>query len=138
MITMTGIKHELETMKKGRSAWARGVYNYAWELIDNIEQNHNYLGMKEHDQISINELEKYMLNGASNWNEYSWGGCSLIYDADIAQALCTPSELKKTDNGRRRPNNHEQWLDVQARALLQASHLIKSIAWRLDKKGVQA
>jgi hypothetical protein len=138
MITMAGIKHELETMKKGRSAWARGVYNYAWELIDNVEQNYNYIGMKEHDQISMKELECYMLNGASDWKSYSWGGSSLIYDSDIAQALCTPSELKKTDNGRRRPNKNEEWLDVQARALTQAAHLIKSIAWSLDRKGAQA
>lgn len=138
MITMKGIKHELETMKKGRSAWAHGVYNYAWELIDNVEQHYNYLGLREYDPISIREIDEYMLNGASDWWVYSWGGYSLIYDTDIAQALCTPSELKKTDNGRRRPNKNEQWLDVQARALTQAAHLIKSIAWSLDRKGVQA
>ena len=43
-----------------------------------------------------------------------------MYDGDIAAALCTPSELKKTRNGERRPNSREEWLDVQARALHQA------------------
>ena len=136
MATLNQIKHELK-QEKGRSAWRRGVINYAWELIYNIEQSHNYLGLKGDDNWNIKELEKAMLNGADNWSQYSWGGCSLIYDSDIAQELCTPSELKKTDNGRRRPNNREQWLDVQARALLQAAHLIKSIAWSLDRRGAQ-
>jgi hypothetical protein len=61
-----------------------------------------------------------LLNGASNWDQYSWGGCSLICDRDIAIRLCTPSELKKTRNGERRPNDREMWLDTQTRALRQA------------------
>ena len=66
-----------------------------------------------------------MLNGARSWHDYSWGGCSLIYDRDIANRVCTISELKKTDNGTKRPNRREEWLDVQARALHQAEMLIK-------------
>ena len=62
-----------------------------------------------------------MLNGAQDWEQYSWGGSALIYDGDIAERLCCPSELKKTRNGERRPNSREEWLDVQARALYQAS-----------------
>ena len=34
------------------------------------------------------ELEKILLNGAENWNQYSYGGCALIYDTDIAVTLC--------------------------------------------------
>lgn len=45
----------------------------------------------------------------------------MIYNADIAERLCCPSELKKTRNGERRPNNREEWLDTQARALYQAA-----------------
>lgn len=134
---MAQIKNELQK-EVGRSAWRRGVINYAWELIDNVEQSHNYLGLKDTDTIPMETLKASMLNGAENWHEYSWGGSSLIYDYDIAQELCTPSVLKKTDNGRRRPNKDEQWLDVQARALTQAAHLITSISYRIDRKGVQA
>ena len=50
---------------------------------------------------------------------------ALLYDEDIAENLCSPSELKKCKNGMLRPNKQEQWLDVQARALLQAEKLIK-------------
>ena len=60
------------------------------------------------------------LNGARNWSDYSWGGSAFVYDRDIAAALCTPSELRRTRNGERRPNSREEWLDVQARALHQA------------------
>lgn len=77
------------------------------------------------DLESPSLIEKMALNGASNWDEYSWGGCSLIYDADIAERLCCPSELKKTRNGERRPNSREEWLDTQARALYQACNRLK-------------
>jgi hypothetical protein len=71
---------------------------------------------------------KALLNGADNWNESSWGGCYEIYNSDIAERLCTPSELKKTRQGERRPNSREEWLDVQARALHQAERLILRLA----------
>lgn len=135
MATLRQIKNELEK-EYGRSAWRRGVIAYAWELFDNIEQRENWLGLNSDTNYKATALDSIMLNGATNWSEYSWGGCSLIYDTDIAQQLCTPSELKKTDNGRKKPNHHEQWLDVQARALFQAAHRIKGITYRLDLKGV--
>ena len=53
---------------------------------------------------------------------------SLIYNEDIAERLCTPSELKKTRHGERRPNAREEWLDTQARALFQAYNLIGRLA----------
>ena len=73
-----------------------------------------------------------MLNGANNWDVYSWGGCSLIYNEDVAKRLCTPSELKKTRNGERRPNSREAWLETQARALRQAWWLIRNVAVGAD------
>ena len=133
MATLKQIKNELEK-EWGRSAWRKGVIGYAWELFDNIEQNENWLGLNSDTNYKASELDRIMLNGANNWEQYSWSGCSLIYDPDIAAALCTVSELKKTDNGRKRPNKNEEWLDVQARALLQAAHLIKGIAYRIDAK----
>ena len=66
------------------------------------------------------------MNGAMDWEDYSYGGCSLIYDGDIAERLCTPSELKKKDGGRLAPNSQESWLDVQTIALRQACIRIKS------------
>lgn len=60
------------------------------------------------------------MNGARDWNQYSYGGNACIYDSDIAEGLCTPSELKRRDYGRKKPNAREEWLDVQIRALYQA------------------
>lgn len=104
-----------------RSAWNKGVNLYALELVDYLEE------LAEGDYLHAEDLadrasrKKAMLNGAQDWSEYSWGGCSLIYDGDIAERLCTPSELKRTRGGERRPNAREEWLDTQARALFQAS-----------------
>ena len=72
--------------------------------------------------------KKHLLNGADNWKEYSYGGCSFVYNADICLRLCTPSTIKKTKNGMRNPNGKENWLDVQTRALYQASHIILKLA----------
>lgn len=111
--------------KNDRSAWGRAVRSDAIFMIDNIQQaisdGEMLVAMLYHSE----QIDNYLLNGAKDWNEYSWGGCALIYDSDIAKRYCTPSELKKTKNGERRPNASEEWLDVQARALFQASNRVK-------------
>lgn len=104
-----------------RSAWNKGVSLYAFELLDYLEELAKGDYLHAEDLADRASRKKAMLNGAQDWNEYSWGGCSLIYDSDIAERLCTPSELKKTRGGERRPNSWEEWLDTQARALFQAS-----------------
>lgn len=107
-----------------RSAWDRGVKVYALDLLEELAESIEQ-GWRDEDELcNRNMIEKALLNGASSWSEYSWGGCSLIYDRDIAKRLCTPSELRKTRNGERNPNSREQWIDTQARALYQACNLI--------------
>ena len=105
------------------SDWKRGVKEYTDELLDNLEEK-----AQSYERLPRNEkeLKEWLLNGAMDWEDYSYGGCSLIYDGQIAERLCTPSELKKKDGGRLAPNNQESWLDVQTRALRQASIRIKS------------
>lgn len=76
-----------------------------------------------------------MLNGAQDWGQYSWGGSALIYDGDIAEHLCCPSELKKNRHGERRPNSREEWLDVQARALYQACNRVAHLYSRVSRDG---
>jgi hypothetical protein len=92
-----------------RSAGARGVKAYAVELIESLDGDYSPAAL---------------LNGATDWRAYSYGGCSLIYDADIAERLCSPSELKRCKGGDSQPNPHESWLDVQTRALRQAARLV--------------
>ena len=121
------IRAEL-TAHKDRSAWERSVTAYALDMLDELAESIRY-GYHDADDISAPRvLEKMLLNGAQDWEQYSWGGCALCYDYDIAARLCTPSELKKTRNDERRPNAREEWLDVQARALYQAANRIKRAA----------
>lgn len=114
---------------KARSAWDRGVKEYAEELVENLREAVDG-GYIEADDISNRRLlEKALLNGADSWRQYSEGGCSLCYDGQIARRLCAPWELKKTDNGRKDPNPRESWIDVQSRALFQAAQLILGVAF---------
>ena len=106
--------------RKDRSAWGRGVNAYALELVETLQERAEY----EDRTPAPEEVREWMLNGARDWNAYSWGGSALIYDGDIAERLCNPSELKRTRNGERRPNSREEWLDVQARALYQAANRV--------------
>lgn len=114
-----------------KSAWARGVNDYALELLDNFQEWADYEGEElTLGGASYSDFEEMALNGAENWQKYSWGACSLIYNEDIARRLCSPSELKKNNNGQRCPNHFEQWLDTQARALSQAARALYK-AWKI-------
>jgi len=98
---------------KSRSAWSRGVKLYALELLESLESDYTAAAL---------------LNGAENWKAFSYGGSALIYDADIAERISTPSELKRKRGGALPPNACETWLDCQSRALNQASHLIARLS----------
>lgn len=98
------------------SAWNEGVKEYARELLERAREN----GIEGRPTV------KQLLNGAANWREYSFGGCSLIYNRDICDRLATPSEQRAKKHGELPPNKNETWLDVQARALYQACELIIS------------
>lgn len=113
---------------KVRSAWNNGVKMYAIELLDDAASN------RECEEFaSLQELKDAILNGASDWLQYSEGGSALIYNTDIAERLCSPSELKKTKNGTNNPNSRENWIQVQARALFQAWELIKRTYNEMNK-----
>lgn len=122
--------------RKDRSAWGRGVNGYAVDMLQQIAGYYNGGYISAGDLATWATAEAVALNGARDWDEYSWGGSALVYDGDIAAALCTPSELKKTRNGERRPNSREEWLDVQARALHQAFRCVYS-AIRTARQEVQ-
>ena len=97
-------------MKK--SKWAQGVEKYAQELLQDLKDE------------GLTATKENMLNGASNWSQYSFGGNSCIFDWEIAERLATPSEIKsrtRIDGSfNQMANANESWLDVQARALNQA------------------
>ena len=113
----TDLASALATIPAGRSAWSKGVHAYAVELVESLAES---------DDLS-NEtlLRKALLNGADDWQQYSEGGCALIYDTDIAERLCSPSELKRVRGGKRNPNSRENWIECQTRALGQAANLVR-------------
>lgn len=104
------------------SKWAQGVKEYAEELQEFLDEN------------NLEATKENMLNGASDWAQASYGGSWLIYDMDIAERLATPSEVKsrtrKDGSFNHMANSRETWLDVQARALYQASNRVM----RLNKR----
>lgn len=129
------IRAELNT-RHDCSAWSKAVTLYALDLLEDIQWGANDV---ERLPIDGAELERWALNGASCWEQYSNGGCSICYNADIAARVCAPSELKRKHGGVYEPNSRETWLDVQARALYQACNRIRTICRTngLYCKGVQ-
>lgn len=113
--------------KPERSAWKRGVQAYAVEIAETLADRAHEV------EPTRAAIEHIALNGARDWSQYSWGGCSLVYDEDIAKLLCPPSTLKRKRNGALPPNSREEWLDVQARALTQASWRVFRIALNLGR-----
>lgn len=125
---------EIINGREQRSAWRRGVTAYALELLEELKEGVNGGYISADDLNTPADFSRALLNGASDWSAYSWGGGALIYNGDIAARLCCPSELKKTREGERRPNSREEWLDVQARALSQAARVVRMAYQKAIKK----
>lgn len=115
------LRHKIEE-RPARSAWGRGVKEYALEMVDHLEEYND--GDIPH---TMENLNAWLLNGARDWKQASEGGSWLITNEEIAQRLCSPAELKKVAGGRRQPNKRETWIDVQARALHQAAQMVKEL-----------
>ena len=124
--------------RRDRSAWDKGVNAYALDLLDDLEEYASGGYITAETFATSAALKAAALNGADDWSAYSWGGSALIYDGEIAERLCTPSELKKTRGGERRPNAREEWLDTQARALCQAFRRLWSAVAAVEIKEKEA
>lgn len=114
-----------------RSAWKRGVRDTALDILGGCECESIYYE-------SLSGLRDVLSNGAPTLEDLSYGGCMLVYNADIAARYCSPSELKKVmlpGGGVKSPNRFESWLDVQARACCQAWRLIVEAAGRVSVDG---
>lgn len=64
---------ELEA-RNDRSAWNKGVNLYAVELVEELEERAAYEGRNPE---AGKECREWMLNGAQDWDAYSWGGVLL-------------------------------------------------------------
>lgn len=112
------IRKVIESLPAERSAWRRGVRQYAMDLIEDLP---------DFQDLNPENCREVLLNGAVSWKEWAYGGYGLVYDCAIAERLCTPSELRKKRGGELEPSSHESWLDVEARAVGQAAAAIKVI-----------
>lgn len=118
---------------KARSAWDKGVLDYALEIVD----THGEGDIQTVDDVLNYRRDKHeSLRSVAKWQ--SEGGCFEIYDEDIAERLCTPSEFKrahyKDGSMKQMANARESWLDVQGRAVYQAYMLINSVLHRIENQ----
>ena len=112
-ISRPALLEQLKSEKPARSAWRRGVQAAAVEIVESVD----YI-----DELpaSYKPFERALLGGARDWSQYSWGGCSLCCNVEIAERYMTPSGLKRymaPGHEASEGFGGEQLLDMQARAL---------------------
>ena len=152
---LTEVLTVLKNQKPARSKWERAVVEDAEEML--FEAIENLKDTPEEAPRDLTSLTAELLNVSirtlRDWggddghngirslyqcaHESSWGGSHLCYNSDIARHYCTPSELRRTRDGARRPNAREEWLDVQARAIYQALIKICGIWERTERSRKQ-
>lgn len=116
--------------RKERSAWGKGVKAYALDILASFEESRQWC---EANGESVPELDEVTaLNGAKDWDAWSYGGLGLVYNAYIAERLCTPSELKKLHGGAIVPAGAATWCDIEARAARQAWRMIAEAVRKLE------
>lgn len=106
----------------------KGVLVYALELFD------NYVDDSRYDTSLTEVTEKDLLQGARDWDEYSKGGLSLIFDEEIAKRLYSPSKLKEILERSRLLHNNIDWMIIQANALCTASQIVIIVTNNAIKK----
>lgn len=117
LIDVKRLVAEAEKMSRAeRSYWSRGVASLIRDYAEKV--------LSEHDGeiISARDFYKLWNCGADSLRDAVYGGSFDIWNYDIAKRLCTPSKLKKSNEGMRSPNKRENWLDVEIRAMYQAMY----------------
>ena len=66
---------------QNRSAWKKGIKEYADELLDNLEEKAQ---INERYPKDEKELKEWLLNGATDCNDYIHTYCALKFDTQIA------------------------------------------------------
>lgn len=72
-----------------RSKWDHGVKDTALALLDSLDMPETVL--PDH----FGSRRALLLNGADNWREYSYSGCALVCNVDIAARFFTQSEMRR-------------------------------------------
>ena len=110
----------LKARKPGRSAWKRGIDAYSLEIL---EPCFSAIGESDCFRLpyvdSPDSLEKWLMNGAESWEQYSNGACALVSTWEIAERLFPPSQRKRA--------NCWKAMEAQERALKQAAARLRRI-----------
>lgn len=114
-----------------RGAKNKAVREYALEILDRVITDGDD---ERREHWSIDKLRDLLLNGAfdyykpydeqAHWKRYSEGGCSLIWNIEIAQRVCTDNQYKKLEDKINSGNDTHDWVMIQAGALYEAALLI--------------
>lgn len=98
------------------SAKRTAIISYIDEIVETLKSTSLEL-------TSLDKCHEAALNGATDWQQYSEGGCSLCYNWDIAQANFTP---KMAERALSHNNNEPMYLlTVQANRLRSAWVCVK-------------
>ena len=122
LIDVKRLVAEAEKLSKSeRSYWSKGVASLIRDYGDSV------LGEHDGEIISARDFYKLWNCGNDSLRDAVYNGCFDIWNYDIAKRLCTPSGLKKSNEGMRTPNKRETWLDVELMAVQQAIYKSLSI-----------
>ena len=118
-MTRKEIEKVLGTLYKRRMPkYKRAILDYCYLLLTGFDGEENF---------NRGNLEKKLLIGAENWHEYSYTGLAHCLNSKIAEVLCTPSELKKYDYGKKCPKKFGDWWAAQEYYLIIAYTTILKI-----------
>ena len=120
-ITTTAIISEISKRNFGRSTWAKAVKADAIDFVKCNIADALECGDIESIPEDGRELRALLLNGASDWKQYSWGGCALVYNYDIKEHYLSSSERERYAGDTVRGTH---LLDIQAAALSQACDIV--------------
>lgn len=108
------VKKAIEAMNP-RNAWERGVQAYALDFLRDFDECRKF---SEAQGEALPDMdERTALNGAKDWQQWSEGGCGLVYNYAIAERLYTPARVARL------PKNFDGLVE-EARAVKKAWQLI--------------
>ena len=117
LIDVKRLVAEAEKMSRTeRSCWSRGVASLIRDYGEDV------LGEHDGEIISARDFYKLWNCGNDSLRDAVYAGSFDIWNYDIAKRLCTPSGLKKSNEGMRNPNKRQNWLDLELIAVQQAMY----------------
>lgn len=85
--------------KEYKQAFKKVELEFIKDTIDDLFNNcNNSLADLLNDDLKLNsyKLRLFMLNGASDFNEWSFGGCGMVYNDDLREAFKKPKASGET------------------------------------------